>query len=60
MLGSIYFTWKQNQEWYELIVNEEDDIYEYKLTEKAPPEAVESFKLYQEKCKYARENGIVY
>ena len=40
-LRSLY--WKSNPEWYR--VNEETD--EFELTEKAPPEAVESFKLFK-------------
>lgn len=60
MLGPAFFVWKENKDWYELVDNEKGDSCEFKLTDKAPPEAVESFKLYQEKCKYARENGIVY
>ena len=40
-LRSLY--WETNPEWYR--INEETD--EYELTDKAPPEAVESFKLFK-------------
>lgn len=61
MLGSSYFIWRQNEEWYEYVdVDVENDLFEIRLTDKAPPEAVESFKRLQEKQKYAKEHGIVY
>ena len=61
MLGPSYFVWKQNKEWYEKYdFNEEDGSYKIRLTDKAPPEAVESFKRYQAKMEYARKNGIIY
>ena len=39
--------WESNPEWYR--INEKGD---YELTEKAPPQAVESFKLF---CKPRKE-----
>jgi hypothetical protein len=61
MLGAQYFVWRENKEWYEIVHDEKDeDIVEYRLTDKAPPEAVESFELWQKKRQYAREHGIVY
>lgn len=39
-LRSLY--WKSNPDWWR--INEEKD--EFELTEKAPPKAVESFKLF--------------
>lgn len=61
MLGPKYFIWQENKEWYEIIWDEEEEnIIECRLTDKAPPEAVKSFELWQKKCQYAREHGIVY
>lgn len=61
MLGSSYFIWRQNKEWYEYVdVEGEEDSFEIRLTDKAPPEAVESFRRLQEKQKYAKEHGIMY
>lgn len=63
MLGPSYFIWKQNKEWYEIydeIETEDDYSYKIRLTDQAPPEAVESFKRYQAKMEYARKNGIIY
>ncbi len=40
------FRWKKNKEWY--IV---DENWNFKLTDKAPQEAVESFRHYQEQIK---------
>ncbi len=52
--------WMRNPEWYEHVFDDNDEFVEIRMTDKAPPEAVESFKLYQEKMAYAREHGIVY
>ena len=61
MLGASYFIWRKNKEWYEIYdVNEDDGSYKIRLTDKAPPEAVESFEKYQKKKEYAQKNGIVY
>ena len=49
---SIY--WMQNDEWY--TINKEKDCFE--LTEKAPPEAVESFKRYLEQNNLSAEKPI--
>lgn len=61
MMGASCLIWEQNREWYEYVeVGGDEDNIEIRLTEKAPPEAVELFRRYQEKQKYAKEHGIVY
>lgn len=40
--------WKSNPDWYDYT---DDDLAEPFLTDKAPPEAVESFKRYLEQIK---------
>lgn len=47
--------WKKNPDWYDY--DENDEPY---LTEKAPPEAHESFRLNMEKIKRNEETGIIY
>lgn len=47
--------WKKNPDWYDY--DENDEPY---LTEKAPPEAHESFRLNMEKIKRTEKTGIIY
>lgn len=47
--------WKTNPDWYDYDENEEPY-----LTEKATPEAHESFRLCMEKLKKSIETGIIY
>lgn len=47
--------WKTNPDWYDY--DENDEPY---LTEKAPPEAHESFRLNMEKIKKTEKTGIIY
>lgn len=60
MISGKLLLWMDNPEWYEHVFDDNDEYIETRLTDKAPPEAVESFKLHQEKMAYAREHGIVY
>ena len=60
MLSGECLYWMHNPEWFERVFDDNDEFIETRLTDKAPPEAVESFKLYQERKSYAREHGIVY
>lgn len=61
MLGASYFIWHQNEEWYELYdIDEETWEYKVRLTDKAPPEAVESFRKWEKICEKAKREGIVY
>lgn len=47
--------WKTNPEWYDY-----DENGEPYLTEKAPPEAHESFKLNMERLEKSKTTGILY
>ena len=47
--------WMKNPDWYDY--DENDEPY---LTEKAPPEAHESFRLNMEKIKRTEKTGIIF
>lgn len=55
MIGSKYFEWAKNDEWYYF-----DDDGTVHLTDKAPEEAVESLKLLRELEKKDMESGILH
>ena len=61
MLGRSYFIWKDDPAWFERYDwNEDDGSHKIRLTDKAPPEAVESFERYKKKMEESCKQGIVY
>ena len=61
MLGPSYFVWRENEEWYEIYdLNEETGECKVRLTEKAPPEAVDSFQKWEAIREKARQSGNFY
>lgn len=53
------FYWKTNKEWYDLLEDEEGNPI-YVLTDKATPEARESFEYHEYYRKKSEETGILY
>lgn len=53
MMAGFGFYWMTNKEWFYF---DDDDIGEAHLTDKATPEAIESFKEYQKILEWDRQN----
>lgn len=53
MLPGNRYYWMKNEEWY---YYDDDDIGEAHLTDKAPPEAIQSFREYRKQVDWEKQH----